>query len=88
MSKGWTEILCFLSKIIVIENIFFPKVEIKDCNVIAGDRNFINQPVKNNTRTYKVVWRNAICQRDDYSIECLYDYTYLKKVQINNYRFV
>ena len=35
------------------ENDFLPTVEIKDYNVMIDERNFFDQPVKNDLRTYE-----------------------------------
>ena len=41
-------------------------------------RNFFDQPVKNDLRTYGNIKRNAIGQGDDYTTGCLVDYLYFK----------
>ena len=48
---------------------YFPTVEIKD---------FTDQPVKNDLRTYNIQ-KIAIGQGDDYTTDCLLDYIYFKK---------
>ena len=41
-------------------------------------RNFFEQPVKNNLRTYDQIRKIATCQGDDYTTSCLLDYPYFK----------
>ena len=36
---------------------FLPTVEIKDCNVMIDGRNFFDQPVKTDSRTYDNIWK-------------------------------
>ena len=42
-------------------------------------KNFFDQPVKNDKVTYKNIRKIAIGQGDDYTTDCLLDYTYFKK---------
>ena len=37
-------------------------------------QNFIDQPVKNNLRTYDIIRKNVTVQGDDYTTVCLQDY--------------
>ena len=39
---------------------------------------FFDQPVKNDSRTYENIRKNAIGQGDDYTTSCLLDYNYFK----------
>ena len=41
-------------------------------------QNFVNQPVKNNLRTYDNVRQIATGKVDDYTIDCLIDYPHFK----------
>ena len=41
-------------------------------------RNFFEQPVKNNLRTYDHIRKIATCQGDDYTTGYLLDYPYFK----------
>ena len=59
------------------ENI--PTVEIKDHNNMIDGKNFFDQPVKNNLRTYDNIKKIAIGQGDDYTTVCLLDYNYFNK---------
>ena len=40
-------------------------------------KNFFDQTVTNNLRTYNSIQKNATGQRDDYTTGCLFDYNYL-----------
>ena len=41
-------------------------------------RNFFDQPVKNDLRTYDNILKKCYYQEDDYTSGCLVDYPYLK----------
>ena len=56
-----------------------PTVEIKDYNVMINARNFFDQPVKNDLKTYDNIRKIATGQGDDYTTGCLLDYIYFKK---------
>ena len=43
-------------------------------------RNFFDQLIRNDIKTYESVKRNAIGQRDNYTTGCLLDYLYFKKI--------
>ena len=59
---------------------YLATVEIKDYNVMIDEKNFFDQPFKNNLRTYDNI-RNIITgQGNYYTAGCLLDYNYL-----NNY---
>ena len=58
---------------------FFPTVEIKDYYVMIDGRNFFDQPVKNDLRTYDTTWKIAVDQGDDYTTVCPLDYPYFKE---------
>ena len=55
--------------------LYLPNVETKDYNVMIEEKNFFDQPVKNNKITYENITKTATCQRDDYTTDCLLDYT-------------
>ena len=59
---------------------FLPTVEIKDYNVRIDGKNFFDQPVKNNQRTYDNIRKIVTGQGDDYATVCLWHYVYF-----NNY---
>ena len=51
---------------------YLPKVEIKDYVMIDG-KNFFDQPVNSNMRTYDSIQKIATGQGDDYTTGCLLD---------------
>ena len=53
---------------------YLPKVEIESYNAMIDGRNFFDQPVKNNLRTYNNIQKIATGQGDDYTTGCLQDY--------------
>ena len=57
---------------------YLPHVEIKDYNVMIDGPNFLNQPVKDNLKTYNNNRKMASGQEDGYTIGCLLDYRYFK----------
>ena len=54
-------------------------MEIKDYNVMIDGRNFFDQPIKNDLKTYDDIRKIATGQGDDYTTGCLLDYPYFKK---------
>ena len=58
---------------------YLPSVEIKDDNAMIDGRNFIDQPFKNDLKTYDNIRKIATGQGDDYTTGCLLDYPYFKK---------
>ena len=42
-------------------------------------RNFFDQPIKNDIKTYENIRKIATGQGDDYTTDCLLDYNYFKK---------
>ena len=58
---------------------YLPTVEIKDYNVMIDGRNFFDQPINNDLKTYDNIRRIAAGQVDDYMVGCLLDYPYFKK---------
>ena len=64
---------------------FLPKVkEIKDYNVFTDGKNFSNQPINSNLKTYENIRKIATGQGDDYTTGCLLDNSYFKE----NYRMI
>ena len=55
-----------------------PTVEIKDCNAMIDGRNFFDQPIKNDLKTYNSIRKIVTGQGDDYTTGCLLDYPYSK----------
>ena len=58
---------------------YLPTVEIKDYNVMIDGRNFFDQPIKNDLKTYDNIRKIATGQGDDCTIGCSLDYPYFKK---------
>ena len=58
---------------------FLPTVEVKFYNVINDGKNFLDQPVNHNLRTYENIRKITTGQGDDYTTGCLLDYPYFKK---------
>ena len=46
---------------------------------MINGRNFFDQPIKNNIKTYENIRKIAIGQGDHYTTGCLLDYNYFKK---------
>ena len=63
---------------------YLPKVEVKDYNVNIDDKNFFDQPVNNDIKTYENIRKIATGQGDDYATDCLLDYPYFKE----NYKII
>ena len=59
---------------------YFPKVGIKDYNVMIDGKNHFDQPVKSDMRTCDNIRKIATGQRDDCTTDFLLDYNYF-----NNY---
>ena len=55
---------------------YLPNVEIKDYNIMINGENFFDQPIKNNKVTYENMRKIATGQGDDYTTDCLLDYSY------------
>ena len=60
-----------------LKQYYFPTVEIKDYVLIDG-RNFFDQPIKNDLKTYDNIRKIETGQGDDYTPGLL-DYPYFKK---------
>ena len=43
-------------------NYYLPKVEVKDCNIMIDGKNFFDQPVNNNFKTYANIKKISIGQ--------------------------
>ena len=54
-------------------------MEIKDYNVNVDGRNFFDQPIKNDLKTYDSIQKISINHVDSYTTDCLLDYRYFKK---------
>ena len=58
---------------------YLPNMEIKDYNIMIDGRNFFDQPIKNDFKTYDNIRKAATGQGDDYTVGCLLDHPYFKK---------
>ena len=58
--------------------------EIKDCNVMNDGKNFFDQSINSDLKTYENIRKIATGQGDDYTTGCLLDYSYFKE----NYRMI
>ena len=63
---------------------YLPNVEIKDYNIMINGENFFDQPIRNNKVTYENVRKIATGQGDDYTTDCLLDYSYF----MNTYKMI
>ena len=61
------------------QNVLFPRVEIKDYNVMIDRQNFFDQSVINGLRKYENIPKVTSDQGDDYTIDYLLDYPYFKE---------
>ena len=59
---------------------YLSKVEIKDYNVVIDGRNFFDQPINNMNKTYDNIRKIATGKGDDYTIGCLLDYPFQRKL--------
>ena len=59
---------------------FLLTVERKDYNALIDGRNFFDQPVKNDLRTYDNIKQITTSQGDDSTTGCLQDYPYFIKL--------
>ena len=46
---------------------------------MINGKNFFNQPVKNDLKTYDNIQKISTCQGDDFTTSCLLDYNYLRE---------
>ena len=58
-------------------------MEIVDYNVMVDGRNFFDQPIKNDLKTYNNIRKIATGQGDDYTTGCLLYYPYFKNYILN-----
>ena len=56
----------------------------KDYNFKVDGKNFFDQPINNDTKTYENIRKIATGQGDDYATGCLLDYLYFKE----NYKMI
>ena len=60
-------------------NYYLPNVKIKEYNVMIDGRNYFDQPINNDFKTYENIRKIATGQEDDYTTTCLLDYPYFKE---------
>ena len=58
---------------------YLPKAEIKSYNIKIDDKNFFDEPVNNDTKTYENIREIATSQGNDYTTGCLLDYPYFRE---------
>ena len=63
---------------------YLPKIEIKDYHVTIDGKNFFDQPINSDLKTYENIRKIATGQGDDYTTGCLLDYSYFKE----NYKMI
>ena len=56
------------------------KVDIKEYNVKIDGRNFFDQPINGDIKTYKNIRKIATGQGDDYTTGCLLDFIISRKI--------
>ena len=57
---------------------YLKNVEIKDYNLMIDGKNFFDQPINSNLKTYDNIRKIATGKGDDYTTGCLLDYVYFK----------
>ena len=57
---------------------FLPRVNITNYNVLIDGRNFYDQPISDQIKTYDEISKIETRKRDDYTTGCLLDYQYFK----------
>ena len=57
---------------------YLPKAEIQDYNVMIDGKNFFDQPINSDFKTYENIRKIATGRGDDYMTCCLLDYSYCK----------
>ena len=60
-------------------NYYLPNVKIKENNVMIDGKNYFDQPINNDFKTYENIRKIATGQEDDYTTTCLLDYPYFKE---------
>ena len=63
---------------------YLPKVEINYYNVKIDGKNFFDQPINNDSKTYESIRKISTGPGDYYTTGCLLDYPYFKK----NYKMI
>ena len=65
--------------VLSFEDDYLTTVEVKGYNVMADGRNFSDQQIKNDLKTYDNIRKVAMGQGGDYATGCLLDYPYFKE---------
>ena len=58
---------------------YLPQVQITYYKLVHDEKNFFNQPIKNDKITYDNIQKISTGQRDNYTTECLLYYSYFKE---------
>ena len=61
---------------------YLPQVEITYYKLVHDEKNFFNQPIKNDKITYDNIQKISTGQRDNYTTECLLHYSYFKVIAL------
>ena len=67
-------------------NYYLPKVEIRDYNVTTDSKNFFDQPINSELKTYENSRKISTGKGDDYATGCLLDYSYFKEDDCNRFK--
>ena len=65
-------------------NYYLPKVKIKDYSVMIDGKNCFDEPINNGYKTNENILKIANGKGDDYTNDCLLDYSYFKE----NYKMI
>ena len=81
MSNGMkrNDFLFYHLKRILVEQFTTNILFLKDHNFMVNEQHFLDQPAKNDLRTYPNIWKIATGQEDDYKSDCLLDYPCFKE---------
>ena len=63
---------------IINKRYYLPNVKMKDYNVMIDGKNFFDQPINSNLKTYDNIRKIATGKGDNYATGCLLDYIYFK----------
>ena len=58
---------------------YLPNAKLEDYNLMIDRRNFCDQPINNDIKTYENIQTITTGPRDEYTTGCLLDYNYFKK---------
>ena len=58
---------------------YLTKVEVKDYNVTFDGKNFFDQPINSDLKTYENIRKIATGREDDHTTGCSLDYSYFKE---------